>query len=260
VLKTEHKSLVLDTLRIWVASRLIEKPWRICGEDTLGMTAETEDRSSPYFDRIPVTPMMDYQLDQIVINYILRPLRTKVLKKLTEMIKKNVRKNWFTIYLCIFILLQNYELATLHDRWYAIRNNLVVSVSKSLISMHYSQSIRKPIQITHCSLVFMQEQRRCSLTSTISIKALHLSTWSGQPKKMSKLPRLIESRLNLCNLYLRRYKRKVRDSVFVSDVDALLTSETDANFKALKASKCYEKDLYFCSQMYDPEWAPEVTL
>jgi hypothetical protein len=127
-----HGSIILDTLRLWVGCRLIEKPWRICGDDTLGVNPDTENKSSPYFDRVPVTPIMDNQLDQVVINQILLPLRSKILQRLTALFKKNVPSNWFTIYLCTFILLNNYELATSRDRNFAIRHNVAVSIGWAL--------------------------------------------------------------------------------------------------------------------------------
>lgn len=119
-------NLIKDTLALWVGCRLIETPWRICGDETLGMKAE-DDPESGYFGRIPVTPLMDSQMDQIVIRMILKPLAKSVLSRLEQQTKKSRHSTWFAMYLCFFILLHNYEVATSHDRNFAILHGIKVS-------------------------------------------------------------------------------------------------------------------------------------
>ncbi|RMZ83951.1 hypothetical protein DV737_g1374, partial [Chaetothyriales sp. CBS 132003] len=113
------KSPLLEkVLKLWMAARLIEEPWRICGEETLGMKPVT-DPDAPYYGWIPVTPIMDTQLDQIVIQSILHNLRTEVLQTLQIKVEKSRKKDWFEIFLTIFILLNTIELATAHDHQFA---------------------------------------------------------------------------------------------------------------------------------------------
>jgi hypothetical protein len=76
---------------------------------------------------------MDIQLDQVIIKQILNPLKSKILQKLTALFKKNACSNWFTIYICTFILLHNYEITTSHDRDFAIRHNMTVSMLKYVL-------------------------------------------------------------------------------------------------------------------------------
>lgn len=90
------------------ASRLIEKPWRICRDETLGMKV-TEDPESKWCHRIPVSPVMDTQLDRVVIQNILQPLRQEVLKMLQEKISKKKRGDWFEVFATIFIMLNSYS-------------------------------------------------------------------------------------------------------------------------------------------------------
>ncbi|EJT74746.1 hypothetical protein GGTG_08584 [Gaeumannomyces tritici R3-111a-1] len=73
--------LLQDVLEFWVASRIIEDPWRITGQETLGME-EIVDRRSMFFGKIPVTPIMETQLSQIVIRQFLHPLRLLLLQQL----------------------------------------------------------------------------------------------------------------------------------------------------------------------------------
>jgi hypothetical protein len=105
---------------------LTEGPWRIWGEETLGMTI-IDDPRSPFCGNIPIPPVMDTQLDQVVIQDILGPLRQQVLKLLNERISKKSRKDWFEIYATIFILLNNVEIATAHDHDFANRYGHCVS-------------------------------------------------------------------------------------------------------------------------------------
>ncbi|RMZ86329.1 hypothetical protein DV736_g6444, partial [Chaetothyriales sp. CBS 134916] len=110
--------LLKKALKLWMAARLIEKPWRICGEETTTMKPVT-DPDAPYCGWIPVTPIMDTQLDQIVIKSILLDLKTQVLQTLQIKIEKSRKKDWLEIFLASFILLNTIELATAHDHQFA---------------------------------------------------------------------------------------------------------------------------------------------
>jgi hypothetical protein len=81
----------------------------------------------PYYDRIPVPPIVDLQIDLVVINEILKPELKTILKMLKTMLESSdAWSNWFEIYLAYFILLNNVELTMAHDAWFVKRNNLKV--------------------------------------------------------------------------------------------------------------------------------------
>lgn len=111
-----------------MAARLIEKPWCICGLETLGMLPGS-DKESPWYQKIPITPMMDTQLDQIVIKHILQPLRKEVLQMLQTKIERFHNRDWFEIFAVIFILLNTIEKAVAHDHEFATMYGHVVSIS-----------------------------------------------------------------------------------------------------------------------------------
>ena len=113
-------------MKFWSATRLTERTWRICGDNALGLEPITE-LGNPWFDTIPVTPIMDTQLDELAIKGILLPLREKVLNELKAKIDQNKRENWFEIYLAVFILMCNVEwiLADVID--YTARHGMIVS-------------------------------------------------------------------------------------------------------------------------------------
>ncbi|KAK0627311.1 hypothetical protein B0T14DRAFT_395280, partial [Immersiella caudata] len=67
---------------------------------------------------------MDTRLDQIVIKTVLLPLKQSIQRGLRDLIEANKPDHWFTIYLCIFVLLHKCEIVTQHDRAFAIRYSL----------------------------------------------------------------------------------------------------------------------------------------
>ncbi|KAI9049136.1 hypothetical protein LZ554_006984 [Drepanopeziza brunnea f. sp. 'monogermtubi'] len=131
-----HRSLPLveRALKLWVACRFIEEPWSIVGREKLDMTTDPNP-ACPYHDRVPVPPIVDLQIDLIVVNEILQPELKKILKMLKEKLESSEPwSDWFEIYLAYFILLHNVELTMAHDAWFVKRNNLKRKYSnKSLI-------------------------------------------------------------------------------------------------------------------------------
>lgn len=114
--------MVWQTLDLWVACRVIERTWVICGEETLGISRVDDPTSTnPWEGTIPITPTMDTQLDQLVIKEILAPLRTKILLELSEKIEQHRPADWFEICLTIFILLSSIEVGSAHGDRFARR-------------------------------------------------------------------------------------------------------------------------------------------
>lgn len=76
------------------------------------------DRNNPWNGIIPVTPIMDQQLDQIIIREILIPWRDSLLRELDRKIydHKKAKENWFEVYLTIFILLNSTEVQLVQAR------------------------------------------------------------------------------------------------------------------------------------------------
>jgi hypothetical protein len=112
-----------------VAIRITSRSIRISGRETLGMTRDILDETSPLHGSIPVPPVMGAQIELILIQKILVPLRTQVLDMLQGIIKANRASSWFTFYLCIFILLHNCAMITKHDAGYARKHGIQVRQS-----------------------------------------------------------------------------------------------------------------------------------
>lgn len=133
--------LVERALKLWVACRFIEKPWSITGSETLGMSTHPNP-NCPYHTRVPVPPIVDLQIDLIVINEILQPELRKILKLLKEKLEStDPWTDWFEIYLAYFIILHNVELTMAHDAWFVKRNNLKV---RQPISQNLNQFTNNP--------------------------------------------------------------------------------------------------------------------
>jgi hypothetical protein len=120
--RARKSSLIELTLRFWVAGRLIEDPWSIQGRETLGMKRDPWPMS-PYSQRIPVTPIMDFQIDNIVIYDYLMDMLGRIRKAMKERIMP-IKEDWFDIHLATFILLHHVDLTMKHDVDFAISRNL----------------------------------------------------------------------------------------------------------------------------------------
>lgn len=116
-------SLALD---LWAVSRIIEIEWEMCGPDTLGVSRVT-DRTNPRFRKIPIPPMMDTQLDRIVITEVLHPLRKKLLDQFEAKISPLRPEDWFDIYLTAFIVLDHIERLAQHSAYHAKLHSMPVS-------------------------------------------------------------------------------------------------------------------------------------
>lgn len=118
-------------LEFWAATRTIERFFYICGDDLLGMDAMCADigpcRRNPLADSVPVTPIMDTQVDELAINVLLVPLKTRLLQLLKCRILAKKREYWYEIYLASFVVLHNVERVADHIADYARRFGLTVS-------------------------------------------------------------------------------------------------------------------------------------
>ncbi|KAH0545370.1 hypothetical protein FGG08_000511 [Glutinoglossum americanum] len=119
-LQNRDLTLLGPALKLWVASRFIETPWHITGSETLGMSRDTHIKS-PYRDWVPQTPIMDFQLDNLVIHGVLQPLLKEILTTLRTKSSASKPEDWFERQLTYFILLNTIELTMAHDVEFARR-------------------------------------------------------------------------------------------------------------------------------------------
>jgi hypothetical protein len=74
---------------------------------------------------------MNQQLDQIVIRYVMTPLRDYVLQELNTRLESRAtaKKYFFEIYLAIFVLLSNAETQLSFEHQFAKRYGMSVSIN-----------------------------------------------------------------------------------------------------------------------------------
>jgi len=108
-------SLLKPCIRLLAASRVIERDWRIVGDNTLGLTP-ISDPDSPWFGTIPITPIMDTSLDQMVISGYLNKQRKKILSRFEDKMLRYEPKDCFETILSIFVLSRHTELLLTHSR------------------------------------------------------------------------------------------------------------------------------------------------
>ena len=123
---TNQKSIPAMALDLWAISRMIEIEWEMCGGDTLGIQ-RIADPSNPRNGKIPIPPMMDTQLDQIVIAQVLDPLKKEILESFEQMITLNRREDWFELYLSSFLILNHIEMLAKHSAFHARIHAMPVS-------------------------------------------------------------------------------------------------------------------------------------
>jgi hypothetical protein len=123
---------VTCALNLWGATRLTEIPWRICGENLLGLKPPSQP-GNPWNGIVPVTPIMDTQLDELVIRCQLNPHKERFLQEFEELIMQNKRENWLEIYLGMFVVLCNVEWILKDVMDYTSRHSIKVCTSPYLI-------------------------------------------------------------------------------------------------------------------------------
>lgn len=121
--RAQSSSLLTLAIKFWVAGRLIEEPWSIQGQETLGMRVDPCS-ASPFSHRIPVPPIMDFQIDNIVIYDYLIDMLDRIRKAMKQRIMPMKKEDWFDIHLATFILLHHADLTMKHDVDFALIHNL----------------------------------------------------------------------------------------------------------------------------------------
>jgi hypothetical protein len=133
-------SLVQGALHLLAVNRMIEYDWHITGPEKLGHNINIEKPSCPWFGKVPVTPLMDVQLDQIITQDFLEPLRTSVLSELQEKLHSAPEKHLYEIFLTAFILATNTHLLLQHSRRNAIRYRAKKRYNSPKLAQEYIHS------------------------------------------------------------------------------------------------------------------------
>ena len=116
-------------------TRLISKSFNIVsGHKALGL-GPVRDPSSPLHGRIPIPPMLDAQMDSILME-LMKSRQRHGLSKLKTMMMSHSRENWFKIFLTIIVLLSNLEFLYEHQNDQISRYGTAVSSLVDQMSWH----------------------------------------------------------------------------------------------------------------------------
>ena len=102
----------------------------IDGPETLGMEPQVVDRTKPTYGKTLVAPIISAQIQMIMAEYVLTPLRESVLSKLEHYTTGSgaKEKDFLAVYLSLFILMHNYALLTAHEKRRAEKQGSEVSL------------------------------------------------------------------------------------------------------------------------------------
>jgi hypothetical protein len=119
-----------NVLRLWFAIHHTTGSAWLAGEETPGMQSGTKDRSYSLFGKISMPRIRIAQFDMMNTLRILQHLRKLVLDGLQRLIMSNKPNTWFTVYLCIFILLHDCSIIPADRYRHARDNSMKVSAAQ----------------------------------------------------------------------------------------------------------------------------------
>lgn len=119
--RKEERDLLRNALKLWVGSRMESRRERISGTEVLNMEPQNWDFEADNFGAYLIPPVLQAQIELLTTACVLLPMRQELLKGLQKLMKANLTKSWFAIYLCMFILMHSCALLTQAERLRAKR-------------------------------------------------------------------------------------------------------------------------------------------
>ncbi|KAM7182950.1 hypothetical protein V8F20_012786 [Naviculisporaceae sp. PSN 640] len=211
-------SLTQLALDLWAVCRMIEIPWTIYGEETLGIERVTDERN-PHFGKIPIPPTMDTQLDQVVIKHVLVPLRDRLIEKFNKVIKPPTPEAWFDTYLASFMLLNHIE----HLARHSVEHAKLHAVPGKYSNIPFLEGALHWAKIILSRFHFV-----CNGSAP-----LNMDWTTPQAVKMANLEE-----------WQRRFMIATQSTVSAKKNDLLV----------LRKRHKYEDPLYWCHQLFSEEW------
>ncbi|KAI1390162.1 uncharacterized protein F4822DRAFT_226236 [Hypoxylon trugodes] len=223
----KESALLKKALQLWMAIRLTTKSTIIVGEETLGMSRDIMDDTSPLRGCIPLPPVMGAQIELVLIHQIQSGLRREMLESLQAMTQANKNQTWFTTYLITFILLHNVALLCQHDAGYARKHGI------KLQSRFARQEMVREYQMG--ANILLAYFHYCN-------KGAHPFSPDFKEQDLSKIAGLDDSKIKVIQATkqnVEKYKR---------------------HWAKIRQTDDYENDFYYISQLYEDSWAPQSTI
>ncbi|KAH7361068.1 hypothetical protein BKA65DRAFT_547760 [Rhexocercosporidium sp. MPI-PUGE-AT-0058] len=222
---SEQERILLNmVLRLWVAVRMLCRSERIVGNDRLDISLNLMDHSSPMYGKTPIPPVMGAQIELVLIQGILNPLRAMILEQLQKLILAHKPQNWFCIYLCTFILLHNASLITKQDITYARKHGLMTkfSMPDMIAELH-----------TGANILLAYFQYCCKGHRPFSLD------WNAE-KSLS---------MAALDPYQVKFIQKT----------ALQVQANESRYREIRKPSSCDHEHYFISQLFEQDWEPRGT-
>ncbi|KAK4222965.1 hypothetical protein QBC38DRAFT_374093, partial [Podospora fimiseda] len=218
--KKRPGSLVADVLDLWAISRMIEIPWEMCGQDTLGVKRINNPENPNWHNKIPIPPIMDTQLDQIVIQHILKPLRQRVIDKFQELVTPAKPEAWFEIYLAAFVILNHIERLAKH-------------------SVSHARTHSMPTKYSNAKFL-----EAAFHTAKVVLSRFHFVCNGSVPLKCDwTSPKTIEMA-----------KLEGQEVEFMKNTQVMILQRAEKQVLGLRATREYETTLYWSHQLFIENW------
>lgn len=212
---------VRRALMLLAINRMIEWDWSICTPGALSLPI-VDDEESPWCGKAPITPVMDTQLDQIVIKDVLLPLRRKLLPELQAKMQAGQKEEWFEIFLVVFILSTNTEWLLRHSRKNAKRYGAKGRYNSMKLGEEYFHG---------ANIILAHFHYLCCGTSP-----LLLDPAEDGLRRVAGLHDHHAEFLDKLQHMIRSEKQRVM---------------------GLRRGRCYEEELYWSHQLFFKNWTPE---
>ncbi|KFA73353.1 hypothetical protein S40288_03882 [Stachybotrys chartarum IBT 40288] len=217
----ESLALLRVTFELWMSIRCSTASAFIVGDETLGMTSEILDESSPNHGMIPIPPVLGAQLDVILIHHIQTKLRRILLDRLQKLILKNKTANWLVVYLVTFMLLHNAALITAHDAKYARKHGMNRRFARQKTVKEYHNGANILLAYYHyCNKGALPFSSECSDQTLRNL-----------------------AQLNQDQIRFVHYTRK-------------MVAAHKQHWQELQEAHAYEDDLFYISELYEKDWLP----
>ncbi|KAI0863093.1 hypothetical protein F4860DRAFT_502226 [Xylaria cubensis] len=220
-----EKELLKKALQLWMAVRMTTKSTVIVGEETLGMSPDIMDETSPLQGKIPLPPVMGAQIELVLIHQIQSNLRREMLENLQSITQANKQHTWFTTYLITFILLHNVALLCQHDTGYARKHGMKTRFAREDMVREYQLGANILLAYFHyCNKGIYPFSAEC--------KEQDLTTLAALNEAKSQFIRQTKA-------HIERHRK---------------------SWAKLRESHDYEDDFYYISQLYEENWMPQPTI
>ncbi|OJD30106.1 uncharacterized protein BKCO1_6600048 [Diplodia corticola] len=239
----EERTLLLDALRLWVTSRMTSLPEWIGSDEKVG--TRVEDRSSPYYGTVPVAPVICAQLEVITYSQLQRPLRKRVLDGLAQMMRVNDRRNWFTIYLTLFILLHSCSMTTKRDQEYA---------TQMAMTSRYANP--KSISEHHVGMMTMLAYFHYCNKGRVPFE---LASDPAKAAELAAVAALNEDQMAFVRQTAEWIKAKRKNPIFQQLLLTGIDLRIGDHVKRIREEKDCGDHYYFISQLFDADWRPTAT-